>query len=245
MLNELKELLLGLGAALGLLIGFVWVRAFILGRAHAKNERASSPAEKNTDKNLHQAFEALLDSDTLPPIQIIPRDKAKVRKMFIATKAGEKMQRVKNINVLANRGIEHDRYCNGSGYWSDTDKCEVTLIAHEDLEHIESSTGIKIHDGEHRRNIVSQNLNFQSLVGKRFKIGSAYFSYQRPRPPCLYIQKLTEPGMVKALAHCGGICVRCFRSGTIHENDEIVLLEISVLAALKHRCKSLIRLIRN
>lgn len=240
MLNELKELFLALGIALGCLIGFVWIRAFLLEHSHAKNENEPTNVKFNQLNETHDVAETLEGSNNLPPIQIIPTAKATVKKIFIASSAGEKMQQIKTTVVLANLGIENDRYCEGSGYWSNTDKCEITLIAQEDLEHIESSTGIKVHDGEHRRNIVTQNINFQSLVGKRFKIGSAYFSYQRHRPPCLYIQKLTEPGMVKALAHCGGICVRCFRSGTIHENDDIELLNISVLAALKHRFKRII-----
>ena len=151
------------------------------------------------------------------------------------------MQRVANIQVIANRGLKGDRYCAGCGYWSESDTCEVTLIAQEDLDHIESVTQISVQDGQHRRNIVTQDIDLHTLKGKRFRIGTAYFSYQRSRPPCLYIQKLTEPGMVKALAYSGGFCVHCFKSGQISENDTIEILNVSISKALIDRFKNLMK----
>ena len=240
MLSELKELIVGLGMAISLLLTFVWVREKILNTNRYKSHNAQGKRNtKDSDSKSHSTFEEILIDGGLKPLPITSGIRARVNKIFITSKAGAAMQRVSDIQAIANQGLKGDRYCTGCGYWSDSDSCEVTLIAQENLDHIESVTKICVQDGQHRRNIVTKDIQLHSLKGKRFRIGTAYFSYQRPRPPCLYIQKLTEPGMVKALAYSGGICVRCFMSGRIRENDTIEILNISITEALIHRFKSL------
>ena len=151
------------------------------------------------------------------------------------------MQRVESIEAIAGRGLKGDRYCLGTGHWTETDECEVTLIAQEDLDAIASSTGLQIQGGQHRRNIVTRNLDLASLMGRRFRIGTAYFAYARARPPCLYLQSITEPGMARALVGRGGIGVHCFKGGTIRENDAVVILEVPSFAALLRRLTSRFR----
>jgi MOSC domain-containing protein YiiM len=104
------------------------------------------------------------------------------------------------------------------------DECQVTLIEVECLDEIRAKTGVTIEGGEHRRNIVTRGIELESLLGKRFQVGTAIFEYDRPRPPCGYIEKLTEPGMTRALVGRGGICARVVGSGTIRASDPIVVL---------------------
>ena len=114
------------------------------------------------------------------------------------------------------------------------------MIAQEDLDTITATTDVQVQQGQHRRNLVTRGIHLPSLAGKRFRIGSALFAYDRPRPPCQYIQQITEPGMVKALVFKSGICVRCFRSGVIRENDRITLVEISPLDLIKRKTSQLL-----
>jgi MOSC domain-containing protein YiiM len=84
-----------------------------------------------------------------------------------------------------------------------------------------------VQDGQHRRNIVTRGVDLRSLSGRAFRIGGATFAYDRPRPPCRYIEGLTEPGMTRALAaRRGGICVRVVESGVVRPGDEIELLPV-------------------
>jgi MOSC domain-containing protein YiiM len=147
-----------------------------------------------------------------------------VVKIFVAPTGGEAMQPVEEIHAVAGQGIEGDRYLGGHGYWTDVDECQVTLIETECLEEIRAKTGINIEDGEHRRNIVTRGIQLDSLLGKRFQVGTAILEYDRPRPPCGYIEKLTEPGMTRALVGRGGICARVVGSGVIRASDPIVAL---------------------
>ena len=147
-----------------------------------------------------------------------------VEKIFIASAGGTDMQAVDEVEAQAGCGLLGDRYCSRTGYWTGVDECQVTLIESEDLEQIRLQTGIRVENGEHRRNLVTRNVRLVELAGKRFRIGEAIFEFDRPRPPCKYIESITERGMTRVLLRNGGICVRVFQSGVIRTQDPIVIL---------------------
>lgn len=147
-----------------------------------------------------------------------------VQDIFISFQGGASMTRVEQTEALAGQGLRDDRYCNRIGYYSGTDECQVTIIGAEDLEEIEKSTGVAVSEGQHRRNIVTRGVNLEELRGQKFQVGEAVLEYDRPRPPCSYIQSITEPGMTKALVNRGGLCARVVKSGVIREDDTVVIL---------------------
>lgn len=148
-----------------------------------------------------------------------------VEEIYIASRGSEAMQKVDQVEALAHLGLRGDRYCEGSGTYSGVDECEVTLIEAEDLEEIKQKTGIRVSNGEHRRNLVTRGIRLEDLIGKRFRIGEAVLEYDRPRPPCSYIQSITQAGMTRALTGRGGICARVIKSGLIRRNDAITVIE--------------------
>ncbi len=147
-----------------------------------------------------------------------------VEKIFITSAGGADMEAVEEVEAEAGCGLRGDRYSKKSGYWTGVDECEVTLIKSEDLEQIRLQTGVRVENGEHRRNLVTRNVRLEELAGKRFQIGEAIFEFDRPRPPCNYIESITEPGMTRALVRNGGICARVVQSGVIRTQDPIVVL---------------------
>jgi MOSC domain-containing protein YiiM len=149
-----------------------------------------------------------------------------VEAIFVAPAGGAPMAAVAEVRAVAGRGLEGDRYMTRRGYWTDVDECQVTLIRGEDLEAITAGSGVSVAHGEHRRNLVTRGVDLRGLAGWRFRIGEAVLVYDRPRPPCRYIESITEPGMTRALAaRRGGICARVVESGLIRVGDEIELLE--------------------
>lgn len=149
---------------------------------------------------------------------------AVVEHIYTAPKGSAPMQQVSQVEALAGAGLRGDRYYERTGYWTAVDECQVTLIEAEGLEAIQQTTGIRVGNGEHRRNLITRHVKLESLRGKQFQIGEAILEYDRPRPPCSYIQSITEPGMTRALVGRGGICARVVKSGTIRAGDEIVVL---------------------
>jgi MOSC domain-containing protein YiiM len=145
-----------------------------------------------------------------------------VEGIYVAAKGSATMERVEEARAIEGCGIEGDRYCEGTGFWTPYgDVCEVTLISSEDLDYIESELGIRVRNGEHRRNIVTRGVKLADLRGRRFRIGETVLEYDRPRPPCRHVQDLTEPGMTRALKGRGGICARVVEGGTIRAQDAI------------------------
>ena len=134
------------------------------------------------------------------------------------------MQRVEQAEAIVGAGLRGDRYMHRTGYWSGVDECQVTLIQAEALEQIAGDSDISVGEGQHRRNIVTRGIALDGLVGRRFHVGDVLLEYDRPRPPCGYIQTITQKGMTRALGGGrGGICVRVVDGGTIRCGDTVVL----------------------
>lgn len=150
---------------------------------------------------------------------------ASIKAIFVATTAGESMMRVSEIEAMAGVGLRGDRYATGEGYYAPSDVCEVTLIEGEVLDVIRTAHGIQVHNGEHRRNIVTRGLSLRDLPGKRLRIDEVLFEYERPRPPCGYVERLTEKGMTRALGEGAGICARVVTGGLLREGAEIQILD--------------------
>ena len=148
--------------------------------------------------------------------------KGVVEGIYVTTKGSAAMERVEEVTTVEGCGIEGDRYCEGTGFWTQYgDVCEVTLIEGEDLDYIENELGIGVGNGEHRRNIITRGIRLRDLRRKTFRIGDAVLEYDRPRPPCRHVQNMSEPGMTRALKNRGGICARVVRAGSIKVQDTI------------------------
>src|SRR5687767_4886031 len=98
-------------------------------------------------------------------------DGAFVEAIFITPSAGQPMQRVSEVEAVAGSGLAGDRYSVGTGYYCPRDVCEVTMIEGEALDRMSAAFGVAVHNGEHRRNIVTRGLALRSLDAKRLRIG--------------------------------------------------------------------------
>src|SRR5215218_11072231 len=78
--------------------------------------------------------------------------KGKVEGIYVTGEGSAAMERVEEVRTIEGCGIEGDRYCVGTGFWTRYgDVCQVTLIEGEDLDYIQTELGIGIKEGQHRR----------------------------------------------------------------------------------------------
>ena len=97
---------------------------------------------------------------------------ARLLGIYVAAKAAEMPRSVERIRALAGRGLEGDRYAAGIGTFSErSGKRDVTLIESETLEAYTRESGQKLSAAEARRNLLTQGVRLNDLVGREFQVG--------------------------------------------------------------------------
>jgi hypothetical protein len=71
---------------------------------------------------------------------------------------------------------------------------------------MEAGFGVHVSQGEHRRNLVTRGICHAELRGRRFCVGEAVLESDRPRPPCAYLERLTQPRLTRALGEGACLC---------------------------------------
>lgn len=141
--------------------------------------------------------------------------------LFTAATAGEPMQEHQLVAVEAGVGIRGDRYATRRGHWSDPrwrDQ-QVTLVGIELLHEL------GLPPPALRRNIVTEGIDLNDLIGLEFGIGDVVMRGQRICAPCGYIGRLNQrPTLFTELAGRGGIRVSVMQGGTIRLGDDIRIL---------------------
>lgn len=128
---------------------------------------------------------------------------------------------VESARAIAGRGLQGDRYADGAGTFSPGGGRghDLTLVAAEVLE----DAGID--PLEARRNLIVRGVDLDALRGRRFRIGAVQCLGQRRCEPCAHLERLTRPGVLRALAHRGGLRADILRGGDVRVGDPVEALE--------------------
>jgi len=146
----------------------------------------------------------------------------RVASIYIAPGAAEAMRNVQQVQAVAAKGLEGDRYFLGLGtFWKPKPDYEVTLIEVEALEALQRDYGIRLGPGEARRNIVTRGVALNHLVGREFQIGEATLRGLRLCEPCAHLERLTRPDVIRGLTHRGGLRAQILTGGTIKAGDRV------------------------
>ena len=149
--------------------------------------------------------------------------------IFISEKANKLPVPVDVAETITNRGLLGDRYYHKTGTYSDVEPKspgrELTLIELEVLEQLELDYGITLSGAEARRNIVTQGIFLNDLVGKRFQIGEVVCEGIRLCHPCKLLEKLTGKQVLRPLVDRGGLRADILNNGTIRVGDSIMVVD--------------------
>lgn len=131
------------------------------------------------------------------------------------------------IEVIANVGIAGDRYATGRGFYSGVSEWDahVTLIQQQPFDALIRERGVAIEPRELRRNLVTRGTDLDSLIGRRFRIGThAVFRGRKAWPPCAHIVRHSGRSEIfQFLARQCGIGADVLVGGTIRVGDQIVV----------------------
>jgi hypothetical protein len=136
--------------------------------------------------------------------------------LLVAPEAEKPLVRVDSVRAVAGRGLEGDRYFLGKGTFTGTGRgYEVTLVEEQALEDV----GLAWEQA--RRNIVTRGVALNSLVGKRFTVGTVECVGRRLAEPCAHLEKLTRPGILRPLVHRAGLRADILCDGEIELGDTV------------------------
>jgi MOSC domain-containing protein YiiM len=122
-------------------------------------------------------------------------------------------------------GIDGDRYQDQTGTFSTSPPRvgqDITFIEAEALAEL-TALGVTIAPEQARRNVVTNGINLDALIGERFRVGEVICFGQRRCEPCAHLERLTKPGTLRGLVHRGGLRADIVQAGTITLGDTIHL----------------------
>lgn len=124
--------------------------------------------------------------------------------------------------ALPGRGLEGDRYASGAGSFSSGPNVgrALTLVEAEALDDLGLIAAV-----DARRNVVTRGIRLNPLVGRRFMIGEVECVGRRLCEPCALLERLTRPGVLRALVHRGGLRADILSEGEIAVGDAVRVIE--------------------
>jgi len=124
---------------------------------------------------------------------------------------------VESVSCVAGRGLEGDRYLSRpAGH-----KGQITFFAWETHEILCRQFGV-LPDTKpvsvYRRNVITEGLDLNSLVGREFEIqGIPFFGTEECRP-CVWMEEAFGPGAFAALAGRGGLRAKILSDGILRRD---------------------------
>jgi len=147
---------------------------------------------------------------------------SKVLKLGITNTNNKKINEVKSIEVIANKGVVGDRH------FSDFNDpyCQLTLIESENIDYYNYKYGLNFSYLEFRRNVITQGILLNDLIGKKFLIGDVKVEGIDLCRPCRHLSEtLDQDNIIKEFLRRGGLRCQILTSSNISVGDEIKLLD--------------------
>jgi len=143
---------------------------------------------------------------------------SKVYQIAISRNSKGKMESVDSIEAVAGKGIVGDRHFKDQN----EKKCQITLIEFENINYYNELSQASILPIDFRRNIITEGIELNQLVGKEFFIGAVKVKAHDLCRPCKYLQeKLEQKNFIKELIKKGGLRCEILISGKIFLGNKI------------------------
>ena len=138
----------------------------------------------------------------------------KVVAIHLGAHESSELWTVEAVRALAGKGLEGDRHFTEAAKPGQA----LTLVEHDVVE----DAGLP--PGGTRRQLTVSGSGLNDLIGKRFRVGEVECYGVELCEPCLHLERMTRPGIIKELVHRAGINADILSDGTISVGDEIAEL---------------------
>ena len=143
----------------------------------------------------------------------------KVVKIGISKKKGNKIVNLNEVKAIKGKGLLNERHFKENN----EKRCQITLIEIENINHYNKINGSSIPAINFLRNIITEGIRLNELVGKEFSIGSVKLKAHDLCRPCRYLQEsLQQKNIVQELLHTAGLRCEILSNGKICINDQII-----------------------
>ena len=142
----------------------------------------------------------------------------KVIEIAVSENPRGQMKSVNNVETVAGKGlVNHYHFKNDS-----EKRRQITLIEIENINHYNQITRTSIPPKNFRRNIITEGIKLNALVGSEFFIGEVKVKAHDLCRPCKYLQEsLKQKNLVSELLHKAGLRCEILANGKIFVGDEI------------------------
>ena len=185
----------------------------LLGRATAELAITSAYAVASLDPVLRP----------VPPAAAVH---GSVEGLAVAPAAEAPMRLVEAVHARAGRGLDGDRYADGAGTFSARGQYrpgyELTLVAAEALDEV-TAAGHPVDFAATRRNVLTRGVDLDALVGRTFRVGDVLCAGRRRCEPCVHLDRLSGPGLLRPLIHRGGLRADVLTDGELRRGAPVRL----------------------
>ena len=143
-----------------------------------------------------------------------------IESISLSPRHGETQHAIEQATLTADLGLEGDRYA-GDGV--------VSLIEAEAVQRFNAATGLNIEPAQTGRNLVTQGVALNRLVGKRFQIGGVLVEGVELCEPCATLGGRLSTGtvsareIVRAFLNSGGLRARVLTSGKVIPGTPVIV----------------------
>ena len=142
----------------------------------------------------------------------------KVVEIGVANSKGSQIKNVNEVEALKGKGLLNDRKFRENNQ----KQSQITLIEIENINYFNKISGTTIPPIEFRRNIITEGIKLNDLIGNEFLIGEVKVKAHDLCRPCKYLQEsLKQKNLVKELLRKAGLRCEILTSGKIFVDDEI------------------------
>ena len=139
--------------------------------------------------------------------------------IFIAAEHGAAMRSVERAAAQAGQGLVGDRHCRAN--ITPKPHGDVTLIEEEAIAAAAHDYDLALQACHSRRNLVTRGIALNHFAHCTFRVGNVLIEGLELCEPCGHLEKLTLPGVRKALIHRGGLRARIVEGGTLTVGDRV------------------------
>ena len=142
----------------------------------------------------------------------------KIIEIAVSENPREQMKSVNNVEAIAGKGLVNHYHIKNDN----KKRSQITLIEIENINHYNQISRTSIPSKDFRRNIITEGIRLNGLVGSEFFIGEVKVKAHDLCRPCKYLQEsLNQNDLIKKLLHKAGLRCEILTNGKIFVGDKI------------------------